>query len=191
MFNSIYIYISMITLLVFATMNEGESTRLEDIKNAISYARNQLLQIAQMVIRREAATKQLKDKIILETGGKGNSTIENYISCWGTHYENYFGHILFEEAKNGPEDYGTFTVKHSLRQCMKKEANAHTGQWRSVSAAVDCEHYKPSGNKKDLQELKSNIEISYRRRMLFGNIMLLKKIHETLAEKLTRVGGRN
>ncbi|CAH8860622.1 unnamed protein product, partial [Trichobilharzia szidati] len=81
---------------------------------------------------------------------------------------------------------GTFTVKHSLRQCMKKEANAHTAQWRSVSAAVDCEHYKPSGNKKDLQELKSNIEISYRRRMLFGNIMLLKKIHETLAEKLTR-----
>ncbi|CAH8860608.1 unnamed protein product [Trichobilharzia szidati] len=74
---------------------------------------------------------------------------------------------------------------------MKKEANAHTAQWRSVSAAVDCEHYKPSGNKKDLQELKSNIEISYRRRMLFGNIMLLKKIHETLAEKLTRVGGRN
>ncbi|CAH8845681.1 unnamed protein product [Trichobilharzia szidati] len=174
MFNSMYIYISVITLLVFATMNEGKLTKVEVIENSLSDARKQLHGIAQLIISREAAIKELKD-----------------ISCWRKYYETYYGYVLFERAKNAPVDHGTFTVDHSLQQCFKEEANAREAQWQSVSAAVNCEYYKPSGKDKDLRELKSKIENSYSLRMIYGDTMLLTKIHESLIKKLTRVGGRN
>ncbi|CAH8845677.1 unnamed protein product [Trichobilharzia szidati] len=192
MFNSMYIYISVITLLVFATMNEGKLTKVEVIENSLSDARKQLHGIAQLIISREAAIKELKDKINSnETAETGNRTVENYISCWRKYYETYYGYVLFERAKNAPVDHGTFTVDHSLQQCFKEEANAREAQWQSVSAAVNCEYYKPSGKDKDLRELKSKIENSYSLRMIYGDTMLLTKIHESLIKKLTRVGGRN
>ncbi|CAH8867507.1 unnamed protein product [Trichobilharzia szidati] len=189
MFNSIYIYISMITLLVFATMNEGESTELEDIKNAISDARKKSYKLADLIKNGEAAIKQLKNKIILETGGKDNSTIENYISCLRKHYEAFFRYELFEIIKKQPKE-PIWSEEYSLRECFEKEANAHEAEWISVSKAGDCEHYKPSGNKEDLQELKRLLMLSYQNRMLYGEKILFMKTEQFVSEVHAGFGER-
>ncbi|CAH8821873.1 unnamed protein product, partial [Trichobilharzia szidati] len=188
MFNSMNSHIAVITLLMFTTMNEAKLTKLETIENLLSEARGELPGLTHLIITRDAEIEHLKDKIILETGGKSNSTIEKYISCWREYYGTYYRYMLFERVKNGlvhiPGDYGPFIVEHSLRQYYKEEANAHEAQWRSVSATVDCEHYKPSGNEKDLQQLKHAIENSFRSKMLYSQNDLLMEIYETAIKKL-------
>ncbi|CAH8823261.1 unnamed protein product [Trichobilharzia szidati] len=152
----------------------------------IEDTRQKLRELADSIVSREAAIKELQEKIIEESSDTGNRTIENYISCWRKYYETYFGYVLFQNADNGPVEYGTFTVDHSVQQCFKEEAKAHEAQWQSVSATVNCELYEPSGNKKDLQEVKKLIRKSYHDQMQFGDSILFKKIHETTLKNLKR-----
>uniref|UniRef100_A0AA85JB94 Uncharacterized protein n=1 Tax=Trichobilharzia regenti TaxID=157069 RepID=A0AA85JB94_TRIRE len=68
MFNSMYRYISVITLLVFATMNESQSTKLEVIKNKLWRSQGVEQKYADLVLEKEAKIFQYAYMINHKTG---------------------------------------------------------------------------------------------------------------------------
>ncbi|CAH8843280.1 unnamed protein product [Trichobilharzia szidati] len=142
MFSSKFSYISAITLLVFATAYEGESTTIEDIEKLLSKSQDELPGLAQSIIDTEAKVKRLRDKIYNQTVHTVKNKVDIYIDCLRQNDKTKMGEALFRDVKKGlmyqPEKYGPYTEEHSLHQCVQEENAAYSAKLNSQEKP-DCD----------------------------------------------------
>uniref|UniRef100_A0AA85JCE8 Uncharacterized protein n=1 Tax=Trichobilharzia regenti TaxID=157069 RepID=A0AA85JCE8_TRIRE len=67
MFNSMYRYISVITLLVFATMNESTSSKLGDMEELLKGTLNDLPELAKSITRMKKKLQNCKIRLLMKS----------------------------------------------------------------------------------------------------------------------------
>nr|CAH8820273.1 unnamed protein product [Trichobilharzia regenti] len=189
MFNSMYRYISVITLLVFATMIKGQSTKLEVIKDKLRRTEGVEQKYADLVLEKEAKIFQYASMINHKTG---NDTTK-YINCLRNYDAPYIGVTLFKSLAyilKYDDLYGPFQEEHSLHKCIFEQGKTHFAKM-DVARGDNCDQFKPSGSTQDIQKLRDAVTESYGQRNNYGLYILLRKIHKTAIERLERAGREN
>ncbi|CAH8843238.1 unnamed protein product [Trichobilharzia szidati] len=186
-----YSYISVITLLVFASIYRGESSKLGHIESLLKKSQDSLPNLASLISDNEKAIKQIKVKMNNGAVKTGNKSAENYINCWREDYEKSNGLDLYKDVakklRQPPEDNGIYGEEYPLLECVQQEASTLNAQ----SPSANCEQYRPSSEEQDIENLHQHMEYSYYYRMLYGKAILFNKIYETSIEKMKRMGGSN
>nr|CAH8821056.1 unnamed protein product [Trichobilharzia regenti] len=194
MFNSMYRYISVITLLVFATMNESTSSKLGDMEELLKGTLNDLPELAKSITRDEEEITKLQNKIINEVTESGERTLENFVSCCRRFYESYSGNELFkltlDKLKWFADVYGLFPEQQTIRGCLNKEVDVYAAKLRAEQA-FDCEDYIPTGNRLDITDLKHKIRDVYERKLFYASALMLKRLLEEDIQKLKQAGVEN